>query len=108
MSASVMESPAGAVAVAPPALTESRAIALVGAVQFVNILDFMMVMPMGPDFARALDIPVSRIGWIGGSYTAAAAIAGVVGSMFLDRFDRRKALFTALIGLALGTAAGGF
>lgn len=80
---------------------------LVAAVQFVNILDFMMVMPLGPDFARALDIPVSRLGLIGGSYTAAAALAGAAGSLFLDRFDRRRALGIAMLGLSLGTAAGG-
>jgi len=89
-----------------PALRESTAIALIGAVQFVNILDFMMVMPMGPDLAQALDIETSRIGLIGGSYTAAAALAGIAGSFFLDRFDRRKALVFALVGLALGTFAG--
>jgi len=87
--------------------SERAIVLLIGAVQFVNILDFVMVMPMGPDFAKALHIPASKLGWIGGSYTASAAVAGVLGSFFLDRFDRRKALGMALLGLALGTAAGG-
>ena len=30
--------------------------------QFINILDFVMVMPLGPDFAQALDIPLSQLG----------------------------------------------
>jgi len=80
---------------------------LVGAVQFVNVLDFMMVMPLGPDFAVALGIPTSQLGLVGGSYTAAAAVAGVAGSTFLDRFDRRTALGVAMLGLVLATAAGG-
>jgi predicted MFS family arabinose efflux permease len=88
--------------------SERAIVFLVGAVQFVNILDFMMVMPMGPDFARSLGIPTSHLGYIGGSYTAAASVAGLVGSLFLDRFDRRKALAVAMTGLVLGTAAGGF
>ena len=75
--------------------------------QFVNILDFVMVMPLGPDFARALAIPASKLGYVGGAYTAAAAVPGLAGSFFLDRFDRRKALGVALLGLAAGTAAGG-
>lgn len=86
---------------------ERRIIFLVGAVQFVNILDFVMVMPLGPDLADALDIETSHIGLVGGVYTAAAAVAGVLGSFFLDRFDRRKALTLSMLGLALGTAAGG-
>lgn len=81
---------------------------LIAAVQFVNVLDFVMVMPMGPDFARALLIPESNLGLIGGSYTAAASVTGLLGFFFLDRFDRRKALAVSMLGLVAGTAAGGF
>src|SRR5438270_13526154 len=91
-----------------PRRRELAVVLLVAAVQFVNILDFVMVMPMGPDFAAALGIPTSRLGLIGGSYTAAAAVSGLVGSFFLDRFDRRRALGVAMIGLVFGTAMGGF
>ena len=87
--------------------SEGWMVFLVGAVQFVNIWDFVMVMPLGPDFARALDIPISRLGLLGGAYTAAAAVAGILGSTFLDRFDRRPALSIAMTGLVLGTLAGG-
>lgn len=80
---------------------------LIASVQFINILDFVMVMPMGPDFAKALAIPESHLGYVAGSYTAAACIAGLLGAFFLDRFDRRQALAVALGGLVLGTASGG-
>ncbi len=46
---------------------ERRLVAIIAFVQFVNILDFMMVMPLGPDFACSLHIPVSQLGLIGGS-----------------------------------------
>ena len=88
--------------------SERTVIFLIGAVQFVNILDFMMVLPLGPFFAGPLGIPASRIGFIGGSYTAAAALSGIACSFFLDRFDRRKALGTAVAGLVAATALGGF
>ena len=97
---------------APMSLTTApseRAIVFcVGAVQFVNILDFMMVMPLGPDFAVALDIPVSHIGYVGGAYTAAASVSGLACAFFLDRFDRKKALSVAMLGLVLGTLSGAF
>jgi len=80
---------------------------LLGAIQFVNVLDFMMVTPLGPDFARELAIPTSQLGMVGGSYAASASLAGLLGMFFLDRFDRRSALGVALAGLVLGTAAGG-
>ncbi|WP_373046925.1 MFS transporter [Vulgatibacter sp.] len=84
---------------------ERAIIAIVGAIQFVNILEFMIVMPMGPDFARALGIPTSQLGLIGGSYTAAACVAGLAGSFFLDRFPRRTVIVTAMVGLVLSTGA---
>src|SRR3954468_6244256 len=92
----------------PKQVSEGKLLFLLASVQFVNVLDFMMVMPLGPDFAKALAIPTSHLGYIGGSYTASAAVSGMVGSLFLDRFDRRKALAVALLGLVLGTALGGF
>ncbi|MBZ4422168.1 MFS transporter [Myxococcus sp. RHSTA-1-4] len=88
-------------------VSERALVFLIGAVQFVNILDFVMVMPLGPDFAKGLGIAASHIGTIGGAYTAAASVAGVVGGYFLDRFDRRKALAVAMLGLVVATAAGG-
>jgi MFS family permease len=82
--------------------SEGWIVFLVGAVQFINIWDFVMVMPLGPDFAGALGIPLSHLGLLGGAYTAAAALAGIAGSTFLDRFDRRPALAVAMTGLVLG------
>jgi predicted MFS family arabinose efflux permease len=89
------------------AISERKLVFLVGAGQFINTLDFTMVLPLGPDFAKALDIPASTLGVFGGSYTAAQAVAGIAGAFFLDRFDRRRALAVALTGLVAATAAGG-
>ena len=87
----------------PRPMSERRLVFLIGAVQFINVLDFMMVMPLGPDFAVALGIPSSQLGLVGGSYTASAAVAGLAGAFFLDRFDRRRALAFSLAGLVLAT-----
>lgn len=86
---------------------ESRILFVLAAVQFVNVLDFMMVMPLGPDFSLALSIEASHLGWIGGSYTASAAVSGFLGSFFLDRYDRKQAMLWCLLGLAVATLLGG-
>src|SRR6187551_1499783 len=66
----------------------------------------MIVLPLGPDFATALGIPMNKLGWIGGAYTLSAAVAGIVGASLLERFGKRAALCTSLFGLALATLAG--
>lgn len=91
-----------------PNISERSILLLVGAVQFVNILDFVMVMPLGPDFAPSLGIPTNDIGWIGGSYTAASAVAGIASSLFIDKLDRKTAMLVTLMGLIITTALGGF
>jgi len=87
---------------------ESIAIFVIAATQFVNIVDFMMVMPLGPDFAKALGIRVSHMGVLSGAYTLAAAFSGLLCSLFLDRIGRRTALVWATVGLAIGTGAAAF
>jgi predicted MFS family arabinose efflux permease len=62
-------------------------------------------MPMGPDFAGALGIPLSKLGVIGGAYTAAATVVGASAAAFLDRFERRSALVWSVTGLGLSTLA---
>ncbi|KAA0213799.1 MFS transporter [bacterium] len=87
--------------------SERVIVLLIAAIQFINILEFMIVMPLGPDFARSLAIPTNQLGLIAGSYTFAGAVSGIIGSFFLDRFDRRIALAFAMAGLVAATALGG-
>jgi predicted MFS family arabinose efflux permease len=91
-----------------PGINERAVVLLIAAIHFINILDFMIVMPLGPEFATELGIASNRIGDIAGAYTLAAAISGIAGSFFLDRFDRRKALAVSMAGLIVGTALCGF
>jgi predicted MFS family arabinose efflux permease len=102
-----VQSPTAQRAAAGVAISEGRLLLLISAVQFINLLDFMLVMPLGPDFAGELKIELSEIGWIGGAYTAAAALSGLVAARVLDRYDRRSALAVTLVGLVVGTACGG-
>ena len=70
-------------------------------VQFIDVLDFMVVMPLGPDFSSQLGISEANLGWMASSYTIAAAISGILCSRFIDLFDRKIVLIITLIGLAL-------
>lgn len=70
-------------------------------IQFIDVLDFMVVMPLGPDFATTLNIPESKLGWLAGSYTLAAALSGIMSSTFIDLFERKRAMLFFLSGLIL-------
>lgn len=87
-------------------LSERALVTFVGIIQFINIVDFMMVMPLGPDLALALNIASSDIGLIAASYTIAAAGSALLAVAWLDRFDRRSVVMVCMLGLAGGTAAG--
>lgn len=82
---------------------ERNLIITVALLQFVNILDFMIVMPLGPDFSKSLGIPASDIGVIGGSYSISAAVVGIIAALFLDKFPRKSAILFCLSGLAVAT-----
>lgn len=77
-------------------------------VQFIDVLDFMVVMPLGQDLAFALHIPEPKLGYTVSAYAFAAAITGILSSTFIDRFDRKKVLLLTLVGLALANLFSGF
>lgn len=73
------------------------------AVQFTSIVDFMIVMPLGPQLIRTLDIDAGRFSAIVSSYTFAAGIAGLAAAAFLDRFGRKSAFLSLYVGFIVGT-----
>ncbi|MGE3770480.1 MAG: MFS transporter [Bdellovibrionales bacterium] len=86
-----------------PAVREHHFVALLMAVQFVNAVDFMMVMPLAPDFAAALGFSASQIGMLTGTFSIASAIAGFIAALFLDHYSRKRALLFCLGGMSLVT-----
>ncbi|GAA5508987.1 MFS transporter [Novipirellula caenicola] len=72
-------------------------------VQFITIVDFMIVMPLGPQLMRVLQIDPSAFGLIVSSYTFAAGLAGLVASATVDRFSRKSAFLVLYAGFILGT-----
>jgi predicted MFS family arabinose efflux permease len=72
-------------------------------VQFTAIVDFVIVMPLGPQLMRSLHIKSQQFGLVIASYTFAAGVAGLVASSIIDRFSRRTAFLTLYSGFLLGT-----
>jgi predicted MFS family arabinose efflux permease len=77
-------------------------------IQFSHITDFMILMPLGPQLMKAFSILPSQFALLVSTYTFSAGVSGFIGAFFIDRFDRKKAIFVTTLGFAIGTLACGF
>jgi predicted MFS family arabinose efflux permease len=76
-------------------------------IQFAHILDFMVMMPLGPILMQELAIDAHEFGLLVSAYTFTAGFAGVLAAMFVDRFERKRLLLTMFALFALATLACG-
>jgi MFS transporter, DHA1 family, inner membrane transport protein len=93
---------------APSLLSPQRERLLLGtlaAVQFTHVMDFMVMMPLGPQLMRVFDLTPGQFSYLVASYGLAAAVTGFLGGFVLDRFGRRRALLTLFGGFGLATLA---
>lgn len=72
-------------------------------VQFTVVLDFAVLVPLGTQLMRELDINVQDFGILVSSYAIAAGVSGLIVSAFSDLFDRRKFLLWMYVGFIMGT-----
>jgi predicted MFS family arabinose efflux permease len=73
------------------------------AIQFTTTLDFIIILPLGPQYMEVFHINPRQFGLIVGAYGIAAGITGLAAGFFLDWFDRKRALLFLYFGFALGT-----
>jgi len=76
-------------------------------IQFTHIVDFMIMMPLGPQLTSLFGISFAEFGLLVSAYTVAAGMSGLFATTFVDRFDRKHLLLTLYILFALTTAACG-
>ena len=73
-------------------------------VQFAHIVDFMIIMPLGPRLMADLGISPALFGALVSAYTFSAGLCGFIAAPLLDRFTRRTALLVSFSGFIIGTA----
>jgi len=76
-------------------------------IQFTHIVDFMVMMPLGPYFTRLFGISDAQFGLLVSAYTLSAGLSGLCASLFIDRFERKRLLLWMYAGFALATLACG-
>lgn len=83
---------------------EKLYITLLAMIQVAHILDFVIMMPLGPTLMRVLNIGPTQFGVLVSSYTIGASVIGFFGALYVDNFDRKKVLITLFSLFIVGTA----
>src|SRR6478609_2902088 len=78
-------------------------IAILSALQFTLVLDFMVLSPLGAILMPALKITTAQFGWVVSAYAFSAGASGLLAAGFADKFDRKKMLLFFYTGFLIGT-----
>lgn len=78
-------------------------IVLLAMTQFVVILDFMVMSPLGDLLMKSMSLTTTQFGAAVSGYAFSAGISGLLTAGFADRFDRKKLLLFFYAGFILGT-----
>lgn len=76
---------------------------LLASIHFTNIVDSMIIMPMGDIFINLYNINSEQYTLLVSSYAIAAFISSILGMFFVDNFERKKALVFVYSGFIFGT-----
>ena len=92
---------------APPKPVISRPewglLLLLAAVQFTNILDFVIVMPLAPMAKTDFGINSGQFGNVVAAYGLASFAGSLLAAKYLDRFGRKTALLGVYFGFTVST-----
>ncbi|MDB5800341.1 MAG: hypothetical protein JWL63_1280 [Rhodocyclales bacterium] len=89
---------------APPVLSEGRERALLwllALTQFTVIMDFMVMMPLGPQIMHAFAIGPAGFATAVSVYSWCAGLSGLFAATYIDRFDRKRLLLAVYALFAL-------
>jgi predicted MFS family arabinose efflux permease len=88
-----------------PRLTPAELLLLfvLAALQFTHSLDYMIMMPLMPNFGQEMDVSPQQFGFLVASYAFSAGIFGLLAALFIDRFDRKRAVLVLYAGFTVGT-----
>jgi predicted MFS family arabinose efflux permease len=78
---------------------------VLAAAMFTHIMDFMIIMPLGPQLIRIFEISAWQFSLLVASYTVTAGVAGFLAAFVIDRYDRKQSLLFIYTGFTLGTIA---
>jgi predicted MFS family arabinose efflux permease len=90
---------------ARPAPREWLLLFVLSGIQFSQMVDFMVLMPLGTQLMREFDITPTQLGFFVSIYAVAASLSGFFSALVIDRFDRRTVMLALYACFAATMAA---
>lgn len=82
---------------------EKLYVLILAAIQIAHVLDFVIMMPLGPQFMRVFNLTPNEFSTLVSVYTFSAGFFGLFGALYADQFDRKKFLLFNFTGFIAGT-----
>jgi multidrug resistance protein len=70
-------------------------------VQFTHMVDFVIMMPLGPKLVRAFSMNSTEFSLVVSAYAFSAAVSGLISSLFIDKYDRKNVLIFFYTGFLI-------
>jgi predicted MFS family arabinose efflux permease len=71
--------------------------------QFCHLIDFVIMIPLGPRYARELSLDPMQFSVLVAAYAFGACLSGLLSAFVIDRFDRKRAFLFLYAGFTAGT-----
>lgn len=101
-----MPLPSGAALLSPK--QERFLLLTLAGIQFTNILDFMIMMPLGPALTKLFGINDAQFGLLVSAYTLAGGVSGLLASTYIDKYSRKRLMLVLYGFFGLSTLACGW
>jgi len=82
---------------------QKKLLLLLTLMQFTVVLDFMILSPLGAILIPHLKITAAQFSTLVSSYAFAAAASGILVSIVIQRFEKKKFLILSYLGFVFGT-----
>ena len=84
---------------------ERVALLVLAGVKFVQILDFTILMPLGPILMRDMAMGTGQFGILISIYSLAGGVSGLAAAGFVDRWERKRLMMMLVALFAVATLA---
>lgn len=84
-------------------IRERPIIAVLAGIHFIHIMDFMMLLPLGPQLMKLFELTPQEFSLLISIYAFSAGVFSFLASFIIDHYDRKSFLIFLCCGIGLAT-----